>query len=86
MGWIEFEVLWFFCPQGADVFVGCEPFEGLESTGEVVGIDEVDKVLPEVLVGLVVEALYGGFFQSSVHAFDLSVGPGMLWLGATMLD
>ena len=65
MGWMEFEALWFFCRQGADVFVGCESFEGLESTGEVVGVDEVDEVLPEVLVGLVVEALYGGFLSES---------------------
>jgi hypothetical protein len=82
----EFEGVWFFCPQGAAVFVGYESFEGFESTGEVVGVDEVDEVSAEVLVSLVVEARYGGFFQSPVHAFDLSVGPGMPGFGQTMVD
>jgi hypothetical protein len=75
----------FFCPQAAEVFAGCGSFAGLESTGEVVGVDEV-QVLPEVVLGLVIEALYGGFFQSPVHAFDLFVGPGMYGFGQTMVD
>ncbi len=86
MGWIEFEALGFFCPGGGDVFVGCETFEGLESSGEVVGVDEVGEVLPEVLVGFVIETLDGGLFESSVHALDLPVGPGMLGLGQAMID
>ena len=48
----EFESLGLFCPEGADVLVGRESFEGLESLGEVVGVDEVHEVLPEVLMGL----------------------------------
>jgi hypothetical protein len=75
MGWIEFRGLWFFGLQGGDVFVGCKSFEGFASTGEVVGVYEVDEVSTEMLVGLVVEARYGSFFQSLDHAFDLSVGP-----------
>jgi hypothetical protein len=59
MDWIEFESFWFFCPDGADVFVGGKPFEGLQSSGKVVGVDEVCEVFPEVLVGFVVEALDG---------------------------
>lgn len=86
MGWIEFESLRFFCPDGADVFVGCETFESLEPSGEVVGVDEVDEVLPEVLVCLVVEAFDGSFFESSVHAFDLAVGPGVFGLGQAVVD
>lgn len=86
MGWIECEALRLFCPDGADVFVGCESFEGLESSGEVVGMDEVGEMLPEVFVGLVVEAFDGGFFESSVHALDLAVGPGVLGLGEAVVD
>ena len=72
--------MWFFCPAGADVFVGRESFEGLESSSEVVSVDEVDQVLSEVFVGLVVEAFDGSFFEGSVHALDLTVGPGVFWL------
>lgn len=86
MGWIEFEALWFFCPDGADVFVGCKPLEGLESSGEVIGADEVGEMLPEVFVGFVVEALDGGFLEGTVHAFDLAIGPGVLGLGQTMVN
>ena len=86
MGWIEFEALGVFCPDGADVFVRCKSFEGLESSGEVVGIHEVGEMFSEVLVSLVVEALDGGFFESSVHAFDLAVGPGVFGLGQPVVD
>ena len=41
---IECEALGFFCPARADVFVGRESFEGLESSGEVVGGDEVGEM------------------------------------------
>ena len=44
MGWIEFESFGFDCPDFADVFVGGEPFEGLESATEVIGVDEVVEV------------------------------------------
>ncbi len=37
-------------------------------------------------MGFVVEALDGGFFEGSVHAFDLAVGPGMFRLGQAMID
>ncbi len=86
MGRIEFESMGLFCPVGAEVFVGCQTFEGFESSGEFVGRDEVGEVLTEVLVCLVVEAFHGSFLEGSVHAFDLAVGPGMLRLGQAMID
>ena len=39
-----------------------------------------------MLMGLVIKLLDGGFFQGSVHALDLSVGPGMVDLGQAVLD
>ncbi len=72
MGWIEFEALGFFCPSGADVFVGGKSFESLESSSEFVGVHDVGEVLPELLVGLVIEALDRCLFESSVHALDLA--------------
>ena len=86
MGWIECEPLRLFCPDRADVLVGCESFESLESSGEVVGLDEVGEMLSEVLVGFVVKAFDGGFLECSVHAFDLSVGPGVFRFGQAVVD
>ena len=37
-------------------------------------------------MGLVVEALDGGFFEGSVSSLDLAVGSGMLGLGQTVVD
>jgi len=86
MGWIEFEALRLFCPDRADVLVGCESFEGFESSGEVVGVDEVGEMLSEVSVGFVVEAFDGGFLECSIHAFDLAVGPGVFRFGQAVVD
>ena len=86
MGWTKFEALGFFCPDGADVFVGRESSEGFESSGEVVGVDEVGEMLAEVLVGFVVEAFDGCFLEGPVHAFDLVVVPRMFGLGQSVVD
>ncbi len=61
----------------ADELVGREALEGLEPASKVVGRDEVGKMLAELIVALVVEALDGGVLDRPVHPFDLAVGPGM---------
>ncbi len=86
MGWIEFESFGLFCPNGADVLIGGKSFEGLQPSGKVISADEVGEMLPEVLVGFVVEAFDGCFLDGSVHAFDLSVGPGMFGFGQAVVD
>jgi hypothetical protein len=73
-------------PEFADGFVGCEAAEGLESSGEVVGCDEVGQVGFELFVRVVEEAFDGGFLDGSVHAFDLTIGPGMVRLGEAVFD
>lgn len=40
----------------------------------------------ELLVAVVMVASHGGLLESTVHPFDLSVGPGMLHLGRAVLD
>jgi hypothetical protein len=45
MGWTKVEAFGFLCPDGADVFVGRESSEDFESSGEIVGVDEVGEVL-----------------------------------------
>ncbi len=67
-------------------FVGGKSSEGFEPSSEVAGVDEVGAVLPEVLVGLVIEALDGCLLEGSVYAFDLAVGPGMVGFGQTMIE
>src|SRR6202521_1108564 len=83
---IERESFALFCPGLADVFVWGEAFEGLEALCEVVSCNEVGEMAPKLVVGFVVEALDGCLFDGPAHAFDLSVRPGMLGLGETMID
>ena len=41
---IDNESFWLCCPGFADELVGCETFEGVQATAEIVSIDEVIKV------------------------------------------
>jgi|GEM_PF-1389898 len=83
---INDESIWLRSPARADVFVGREPRECLQAPSEVVGVNEVLQVLPKLVVTLVVEALDGGLFDRSVHTFDLSIGPRMVWFCRAVLD
>jgi hypothetical protein len=54
------------------------PFEGLESSGEVVGFEEADQVRFELFVGVVEVSLDGRLLEGPVRALDLPVGPGIV--------
>jgi hypothetical protein len=84
--WVECKSVWVVDPEFANGFVGCEAAKGLESPSEVLGCDEVRQVRFELFVGVIEEAFDGGLLDGSVHAFDLSVGPGMVGLGQTVAD
>ncbi len=86
MDWVEGKSIGLLCPEFAEVFVGRESFEGLESSGEVVCFQEVGQVRFELVVGVVEVALHGGLFDGSVHALDLPVGPGMIGFGESVFD
>ena len=86
MDWIESESFGVVCPDFADVFVGCETFEGLKTPAVIVGVDEVGEVALELPVVVVVIALDSRFFDRPVHAFDLTVRPRMFDLGQAVLD
>lgn len=43
-------------------------------------------MLAQLIMSVVVEPLDGGLFQGPVHAFDLTVGPRMVWLCQSMID
>jgi len=84
--WVECKSVWVLRPDFAEVFVGRQSVKSLESSGEVVCGEEVGQVRFELIMGVVEEALDGGFLDSSVHAFALAVGPGMIGFGKSMLD
>ncbi|GGA80470.1 hypothetical protein GCM10011507_34630 [Edaphobacter acidisoli] len=52
MDWVESKSLWGLRPEFAEVFVGREPFESLESSSEVVGFEEVGQVHFEAAPGI----------------------------------
>lgn len=37
-------------------------------------------------MGFIIEALDGRVFDGAIHAFDLTIGPGMLGFGQAMID
>jgi hypothetical protein len=86
LGWIEFESFRLFCPELADVLVWREALQGLQSTGEIVGADEIGEMGFELFVTVIMGAFDGGFFECPVHAFDLTIGPGMLDFSEPMFD
>ena len=69
--------MWFSEPRFADGFVWCEALQGLETSTEVVGGNEVGEVLPELVVAVVVVAFDRRVLDRPVHSLDLTVGPGM---------
>jgi len=75
-----------FCPCLTDVFVGCEPLQGLEPTAEVVDGCEVGQVSSELVVGFVVVALDGRLFDGAVHSLDLTICPGVVGFSQAVLD
>ena len=78
MDWVESKSVWGLCPEFAEVLVGRESFECLESAGEVVGCDEVGQVRFELVMCVVEVTLHRSFLDGTVHAFYLPVGPGMV--------
>lgn len=83
---IECKLFWLFCLDFVDVLVGSEAFEGLEPPSKVVSCNKVGKVVTELVVDLIVEALDGCFLDRPVHAFDLALCPRMLGLREPLID
>jgi hypothetical protein len=85
-GRIEIDSFRLCCPAFADEFVWGEPFEGLQTSAEIVGGDEVSELLTELFVVVVVEALDRRVLDCAVHAFDLTIGPWMFRLCGAVLN
>ena len=73
-------------PGFADELVRGETSEGLEASGEVVGVDEVAQVRSQLVVSFVEVAFDGRILDGAVHSFDLPIGPGMLGLCQPVID
>jgi hypothetical protein len=67
-------------PAFADEFVAGKATKSLQPFGEVVGGNEVAEVRPQLVMVVVMVALNGCFQDGAVHAFHLTVGPGMVGL------
>lgn len=63
---------WLVCPAFADVFVGCEAAQGLQTTTVIVCVDEVMEVRGQLSMTVVMVALDRGFLDRPVHSFDLA--------------
>lgn len=59
---------------------------GFEPLGEVAGHHKVCEVFAQLVMGLIIEALDCCFPDCPVHAFELTVCPGMLGLGCPVID
>jgi hypothetical protein len=83
---IESKSVWFVLPAFTDEFVGGQAAEDLESSGEVVGSEEVVQVRFELVIGVVEVSLDGSVLDGPIHAFDLPVCPWMVGLGEPVFD
>ena len=70
----------------ANELVGREALEGIQSSSEIVGADEVDEMILQLFVVVVAEAFHGRFLDRAVHAFDLAIRPRVFDLGQPMID
>jgi hypothetical protein len=58
----------------------------VQASAEIVGVDEVGEMPPQLIVIVVVITFDGRVLDRSVHPFDLTVGPGMIDLGEAVFD
>ena len=76
----------FLGPDFADIFERRKPSQGLQPACVIVGVDEVGKVVPELVVVVIVVALDGRLLDGPVHPLDLTVRPGVFRFRQAMLD
>jgi len=86
MDWVESKSVWGLRPELAEVFVGREAFERLESSCEVVGSEEVGQVRFELVMGVVEVSFDRSVLDGPVHPFDLPVSPGVVGFCQPVFD
>ena len=65
----------------ADVFVKREAVERLQTSGTVVGVQEIREVAAKLIVAVVVIALHRRLLDGAVHPLNRPVGPKVVRLG-----
>lgn len=70
----------------ADGLVRREAAQSLESASVIISQQESLQVLIELGSGLIMIAQHGGFFNRSIHALNLTIGPWVSRLGEAMLN
>lgn len=83
---VEIESIRFICPEFTDEFIWREPFERLQSAPVVVGIDEVIKVLFQLVIIAVMVPFDRCFLDRAVHAFNLAIGPWVFDFCQSMIN
>lgn len=84
--WIRCKAGGFLLEAGTDELISGEAAEGFEPLGKVVGIEEGAQMLLELSMAIVVISSHSGFLDGAIHAFDLTIGPRVIWLGQAMID
>ena len=79
-------MIWLRSPDLANVFVGREAVECLESARIVVGRHEVREVRAQLVVAVVVIPFHRSILDRSVHPLDLAVGPWMVRFGQSVFN
>jgi hypothetical protein len=79
------EPIWLRRPDFADVLIRREAPEGLEPLGEV-GHEEGVDVRFESSVRALMVTLNRRLLEGSVHPLNLTISPGMVWLGQPVRD
>ena len=75
-----------FSPAITDEFIGTSPLQGLQSFAKIVCLQEYLQVLTQLFIVLIKVTIDRIFFDASVGALDLSVGPRMIRFGQAMFN
>lgn len=86
MDLVEFESVGVICPAFTNEFVWRQTLEGLQSAGVIVGVYEVVQVLFQLVVIVVMIAFNRCLLDRAVHAFDLTIGPGVFDFCQSMIN
>jgi hypothetical protein len=83
---INDEPVWLQCPDFGDVLVRRKATERLETTGVIIGCNEICEMHPQLVVALAMEASGRWLLDGAVHALYLTLGPRVVRLGQPVLD
>ncbi len=86
MAWANDEPFWFRCPDFADVFLGREAIERLQTVRAIVCRDEICDERLQLGMGFVVVSLHCCYLEGTIHPLDLAIRLRVVHLGQPLLD